>query len=124
MRQSCANFCRAQQLHKRLDDGVGAHFHVAVDHAGVRIKNRNARIQQFAALRQPQPRIEHHHFRTRVAAEHFAGIVGLDRDYFLVRPVKHSRHIGEVVLAVRIGGGKTVDMLIQSGHIESIEARS
>jgi hypothetical protein len=88
----------------------------------VRIKNRNSRIQQLAALRQPQPRIEHHHLRTRVAAQHFACVFGLDRDYFLAGAVKDSCHVGEVVLAVRVGGRKTVDMLVQGGRVERIEA--
>src|SRR5208337_5029403 len=51
-----ADLRMTQQLHKGLNHGVGANFHVAVNHAGVRIINRNARLQQFAALRQPQPR--------------------------------------------------------------------
>src|SRR5208283_4438854 len=40
----------------------------------------------------------------------------------LVRSMKHSSHIGEVVFAVRVRSRKTVNILIQGGSIEGIEA--
>ena len=110
-------------MHEGFDDRIGAHLHVAVDYAGVRIKDGHTRIQQLAALGQPQPRIEHHHLRTRVAAEHFARVFSLNRYNPPTRPVKHSRHIGEVVLAMWICSRKLRNVLVQSGCIKSIEAR-
>src|SRR6202140_6024837 len=59
-----ADLCGSEQLHKGLDDGVGAHFDVAVSNAGVGIENGDALIQKSAARGQPHLGIEHHHFCT------------------------------------------------------------
>ena len=64
------------------------------------------------AFRQAQARIQIDDLGPRVAAENLGRIGRLDRDNFLARAMKNSRHVGQVILVVSILGGKLADVLV------------
>ena len=118
-----ADLRRSQQLHEGLDDSIRADFYVGVDHAGFGIEDRHARGHQFLALVAAHFVVEFDQFSAGVAAENFGRVFGFDRHHALAGLAQGVRHVGEVILGVRVVSFQPPDVGKQRLHRKRVEAR-
>src|SRR5579864_96340 len=111
----------AEDLDKWLDDRVGGDDDVLVNDAGVRVENCDAVGHELLALGHAHLLIEGGEFGAGIAAENFGRVRGLPRHHTLLRFPQNLRHVGEVVLAVRVGGGKFFDVGKQRAGGKNVE---
>ena len=101
----------AQDLNEGLQHGVRCNFYVAIDNAaGERQRQRDALSQQSLALAQPHPKIDKGKLAPRIRAQNFNRVFRLPRHHPLPRPPQQRRHVSQVILAMRIGGGELVNV--------------
>ena len=111
----------AENLNEGLDDGVGGDFDVAVDHAGCGIKDGNAFGHEFLALAHAHLVIDEREFSASIGAEYFGGVFRLPDDHALPGFAQDLSHVGEVILAVGVGGGEFRDVRKQLRHSKDVE---
>ena len=118
-----ANMGLAQNLHERFNDRIRANFNIIVNHAGLRIENRDTFHHKLLTLRHAEAHVEVNEFGTGVAAQNFTCIVGPNCNDFFLGLGKNARHIGEVVLAVWVVSLQFVDVAEQRLGCKGVEAR-
>ncbi len=112
----------AENLYEGFDHGVGGDFDIVVDHAGGGIEYGDALGHEFVALAHAHLRVDEGEFGASVGAENFAGEFCFPDHDTLLGFAQNLGHVGEVVLAVRIGGGEFADVREQLRRGEDIEA--
>ncbi len=112
----------AENLHERFDHGVGGDFDIVIDHAGRGIKDGDAFGHELLALVHAHLMVDDGEFGAGVGAENFAGVFRFPDHDALSGFAQNSGHVGEVILAVRIGGGKLLDVRKQLRHSEDVES--
>src|SRR2546429_3592610 len=72
---------RAHNLNERFNGRVRTDFDIAIDYAGLRVKNSDACSHKPLALCSADALINIHQFATRVATQNFISIVGWESNY-------------------------------------------
>ena len=112
----------AQNLDERFDHRVGGDFDVVIDHAGGGIEDGDALGHEFMALAHADLIVDESEFGARVGAENFDRVFRLPDHDALPGLAQDPGHVGEVVLAVRVGGGEFRDLREQLRRGEDVEA--
>src|SRR5580693_4916316 len=112
----------AENLHGRFDDGVGGDFDFVIDYARCGREDGDTFGHELLALLHADLVIDGCEFGERVGAENFVRVFRFPDYDALFGTAKDTCHIGEVVLAVGIGGGKFLDVREQLGQSEDVEA--
>ena len=111
-----------ENLDERFDHGVGGDFDVVVDHASRGIEDGDALGHELLALSHADLMVDGGEFGEGVGAENFAGVFRFPDYDALPGLAQNPGHVGEVVLAVGIGGGEFLNVREQLGQSEDVEA--
>ena len=112
----------AENLHGGFDHGVGSDFDLIVDHARRRVEDGDAFGHKLLALLHADLMVDGCELGEGVGAENFVGVFRFPDHDALFGMAQDTGHIGEVVLAVGVGGGKLLDVREQLGQSEDVEA--
>ena len=95
--------------------------HFAIDHARIRPEDRHPGSHQLPGRVHAHGLVEMHHLGNGVRAQHLVHAFRLHGDDALAVGNQHGRDVGQVVLAMRVVGGKGIELAKQRRGAKAID---
>src|SRR5215813_508525 len=106
-----------------LNDGVGAYFDVALNHASFRIKDGDSSGHEGPAFSHSHSLVDIHQFGSGVSPKNFEWVCADDRYAPLFRFSQNGSHVRRVELAMRVVCIEPLEILLKCRDSEGIKAR-